>query len=151
MNSSDKVGGWWLSFQVLPLLLTDPRKRLTENGIFGKILHFVKKSLYILGTLRHRSDQVAPEGVTRSCMDCRIRKMVWMTSGLRTLSASKMTDPNLRSFGWFWLSQSELILKQNVANALLFSFFFWVSDPLCLSPSLALHFFQLFFLGPPPC
>jgi hypothetical protein len=29
---------------------------------------------------------------------------------------------------------------------------FWgVSDPLCLSSSLALHFFQLFFLGPPPC
>jgi hypothetical protein len=29
--------------------------------------------------------------------------------------------------------------------------FLWVSDPLCLSSSSALHFFQLFFLGPPPC
>jgi hypothetical protein len=29
--------------------------------------------------------------------------------------------------------------------------FFGVSDPLCLSSSCALHFFQLFFLGPPPC
>jgi hypothetical protein len=29
--------------------------------------------------------------------------------------------------------------------------FFRVSDPLCLSSSLALHFFRLFFLGPPPC
>jgi hypothetical protein len=29
---------------------------------------------------------------------------------------------------------------------------FWgVSNPLCLSSSSALHFFQLFFLGPPPC
>jgi hypothetical protein len=27
---------------------------------------------------------------------------------------------------------------------------FLVSDPLCLSSSLALHFFQLFFLDPPP-
>jgi hypothetical protein len=26
-----------------------------------------------------------------------------------------------------------------------------VSHPLCLSSSLALHFFHLFFLGPPPC
>jgi hypothetical protein len=30
-------------------------------------------------------------------------------------------------------------------------FLFWVSDPLCLSSSSALHFFQLFFLGSPPC
>jgi hypothetical protein len=29
--------------------------------------------------------------------------------------------------------------------------FFWVSNPLCLSYSSALHFFQLFFSGPPPC
>jgi hypothetical protein len=28
---------------------------------------------------------------------------------------------------------------------------FWVSDPLCLYSSSALHFFQLFFLGPTPC
>jgi hypothetical protein len=30
------------------------------------------------------------------------------------------------------------------------TFFFWISDPLCLSSSSALHFFRLFFLGPPP-
>jgi hypothetical protein len=29
--------------------------------------------------------------------------------------------------------------------------FFWVSDPLCLSSSSDLHFFRLFFSGPPPC
>jgi hypothetical protein len=28
---------------------------------------------------------------------------------------------------------------------------FWVSDPLCLSSSSALHFFRLFFSVPPPC
>jgi hypothetical protein len=28
---------------------------------------------------------------------------------------------------------------------------FLVSNPLCLSSSSALHFFRLFFLGPPPC
>jgi hypothetical protein len=28
---------------------------------------------------------------------------------------------------------------------------FWVSDPLCFTPSSALHFFQLFFLCPTPC
>jgi hypothetical protein len=29
--------------------------------------------------------------------------------------------------------------------------FFVASDPLCLSSCSALHFFRLFFLGPPPC
>jgi hypothetical protein len=33
----------------------------------------------------------------------------------------------------------------------MFFVLFWVSDPLCLPSPAAIHFFQLFFLGPPPC
>jgi hypothetical protein len=42
------------------------------------------------------------------------------------------------------------ILANNGSGTTFWTFFFLVSDPLCLPSCLALHFFRLFFLGPPP-
>jgi hypothetical protein len=52
------------------------------------------------------------------------------------------------------LAEVLLLLQRELAllPRLVYINTFWgVSNPLCLSSSSALHFFRLFFLGPPPC
>jgi hypothetical protein len=67
-------------------------------------------------------------------------------------SALVSADPDLRFS--FWIHKLECLSKRGSETKTRNKqvYVFWgVSDPLCLSSSLALHVFRLFFLGPPPC
>jgi hypothetical protein len=55
------------------------------------------------------------------------------------------------SIGAFFQTEVSFVCFKAVLIMCVFCFVFLVSDPVCLSSSSALHFFQLFFLGPPPC